>query len=100
MSESKTNIEFTGHPRQYLRICIVLSAVWLLWIYGGTALVQYLWNGSTGLLGWKPMLGALLFTAWYTRWAYRWMMRGDAQWGKGSGWVLVEKTVKLPELKS
>ena len=51
----------------------------------------------------EPVSGGLLFTLlfmlWYVRYAYRWMMRADSQWGKGSGWVLKERTVILPELK-
>jgi len=100
MSEPVMKIEFQGTPRQYLRIAILSTIIWVTWIYGGAALVQYLWSGNTGLLDWKPALGALLFGAWYARFAYRWMMRADAQWGKGSGWVLTEHTVKLPELRS
>jgi len=100
MSEVKQKIEFPGNPALYLRIAVVTSIVWAIWIYGGTAMILWLWSGKTGLLGWKPLLGTVLFTAWYARFAYRWMMRADAQWGSGSGWILVERKVKLPELKS
>jgi hypothetical protein len=100
MSEPLMKQEFPGNPRLYLRIAVFSSIFIGFWIYGGTALIQYLWNGSTTLMDWKPALGAVLFIAWYARYAYRWMMRGDAQWGSGSGWVLKECKVKLPELRS
>jgi len=92
--------EFPGNPRLYKRIAIAV-AVWLLvWLYGGLVLVQYLWNGETRFLNWKVALFAILFAAWYARYAYRWMMRADSQFGSGSGWVLKECTVKLPEPRS
>jgi len=100
MSEAHKKIEFMGNPRLYFRIAVFSAVIWWIWIYGGTALIQYLWIGKSPLLDWKPALGGVLFTAWYVRYAYRWMMRGDAQWGSGSGWDLQEVKVKLPELKS
>jgi len=99
MSESPMKREFPGNPRLYLRIAVWSTVVWGIWLYGGLALIQYLWTGTTWLMHWKPALITLLFMLWYARYSYRWMMRADSQWGKGSGWVLKERTVKLPELK-
>ena len=99
MNEAHKRREYPGNPRMYLRIVVATTVFWAIWMYGGMALVQYLWTGETWMFHWKPALVAVLFFAWYARYAYRWMMRGDAQWGKGSGWVLKERTVKLPETK-
>ena len=91
--------EFPGNPGVYRQIAIWSAIGMFLWLYGGTALVQHLWLGETWLLSWKPAVIGLAFTLWYSRMSYRWMMRLDAQFGKGSGWELHEKSVKLPELK-
>jgi hypothetical protein len=92
--------EFPGNPRLYKRIAAG-TAIWVVvWLYGGTVLVQYLWSGHSGLADWKIAVGVVLFAAWYARFAYRWMMRADSQFGSGSGWVLKEYTVKLPEQRS
>lgn len=91
--------EFPGNPRLYRRIACWTTIAMFVWLYGGFALIQYWWNGWTWLLGWKPLVFGLLFALWYGRFAYRWMMRLDGQYGRGSGWELRERTVKLPELK-
>jgi hypothetical protein len=92
--------EFPGTPRLYKRIAVSMAVGLLIWLYGGLVLVRYLWNGDTHLLSWKVALFAVLFAAWYARFAYRWMMRADGQFGSGSGWELKEYSVKLPELRS
>lgn len=92
--------EFPGNPRLYKRIARGSAIGLLVWLYGGTVLVQYLWSGQSALLDWKVAVGAVLVAAWYSRFAYRWMMRADSQFGSGSGWELKEHTVKLPELRS
>jgi len=89
--------EFPGNPRLYKRIAVGIAVGLLVWLYGGLMLIRYLWDGDTSLLDWKIALGAVVFTAWYARFAYRWMMRADSQYGSGSGWELKECTVKLPE---
>ncbi len=100
MNHPQNKVEFPGNPKLYLRIAVISSLLWVVGIYGGTALILYLSSGKTALLDWKLLLGAAIFTAWYARFAYRWMMRADAQWGSGSGWDLQEHKVKLPGLKS
>ena len=64
------------------------------------ALIKYWLHGDTWVFGWKPVLVTVLFAAWFGRTMYRWMMRLDAQYGRGSGWVLESVRVKLPELRS
>jgi hypothetical protein len=92
--------KFPGNPRVYLYIAAGTAIYFCVWLYGGFALIQYLWSGKTWLLDWKPAIGALLAVFLYARYAYRWMMRADAQWGSGSGWQLTEQRVKLPELRT
>lgn len=91
---------FSGNPRLYLRIAAISTVALVVWLYGGTVLIQYLWSGKTTLLAWKPMLAVAIFAAWYGRFAYRWMMRLDGQYGSGSGWVFNEVMVKLPEMRA
>ena len=91
--------EFPGNPGLYRRMAIWSTIGMLFWLYGGTLLLQHLWHGETSLLSWQPAVIALVFALWYSRMAYRWMMRLDARFGKGSGWQLLERSVKLPELR-
>jgi len=90
---------FPGNPKLYLRIAVLSTIALVVWLYGGTVLIQYLWSGKTTLLGWKVMLAVIVFALWYGRFAYRWMMRLDGQYGSGSGWIGNEVTVKLPEMR-
>lgn len=90
--------QFSGNPRRYLRIAIWSTVGMTIWLYGAFAGIQYFVYGVTWPLHWKPMVIVLLFAAWYARFWYRSMMRLDAQYGAGRSWLLVERTVKLPEL--
>jgi len=90
---------FPGNPKLYLRIAVLSTIALVVWLYGGTVLIQYLWSGKTSLLGWKIMLAVAVFALWYGRFAYRWMMRLDGQYGSGSGWTFSEVMVKLPEMR-
>ncbi len=90
-------MEFSGNPAKYRRIAIVSSVVLNLYLYLGMAGLQYWARGSTWLLGWKPVLGAVLFTALFARLSYRWMLRLDARFGTGRGWTLESRRLKLPE---
>ncbi|MDZ4731088.1 MAG: hypothetical protein SH820_14205 [Xanthomonadales bacterium] len=94
------NHQFPGNPSQYLKIAIVSTIAFIIWLYGGTALILWLSSGETWLLGWKVILAVIVFALWYCRYAYRWMMRLDGQYGSGSGWDLSETTVKLPEIRT
>lgn len=91
--------EFTGSPALYRKIAMAVT----LYVNGGAflvfALIKYWLHGETWVFGWKPVLITLLFTAWFGRTMYRWMMRLDARYGRGSAWVLESVRVKLPELR-
>ncbi|CAG0937943.1 hypothetical protein GPROT2_00073 [Gammaproteobacteria bacterium] len=92
-------MEFKGNPALYRRIAIAVT----LYVNGGAfiifALIKYALYGDTWVLGWKPVLITLLFSVWFGRTMYRWMMRLDARYGRGSGWLLESVRVKLPELR-
>ncbi len=91
--------EFSGNPQRYLRIAIGSTAGMLAWLYGAFVAIQYFVYDQTWALGWKPVLAVVVFGLWFARFFYRSMMRLDARYGSGSGWQLVERTVKLPELR-
>ena len=92
--------EFPGNPTFYKRFAIYSTIGLYIWLFGGLVLIQYFWAGKTWLLGWKPVIFSILFALWYGRTAYKWMMRLDAQYGKGSAWILESTQVKLPQRRS
>jgi hypothetical protein len=93
-------LRFKGSARLYLRIAVGSSVLMCLWLYGAFAAIRYLAYGETWPLGWKPAAATLAFAAWFALYFYRSMMRLDAQYGSGSGWRLVARTVKLPEQRA
>tara|TARA_R110001592_G_scaffold357416_1_gene660628 strand:+ start:211364 stop:211666 length:303 start_codon:yes stop_codon:yes gene_type:complete len=90
-------VEFSGSPKKYLRIAVGGSIVLNLYLYLGLTGVLFYCHQQTWMLGWKPVLVTILFTAAFARLAYRWIMRLDAQFGSGKGWSLESQMVKLPE---
>ena len=90
-------MEFSGTPKKYLRFAIASSLVVNLYLYFGLAAVLYLHDGATWVFSLEPTLVAVVFAVLYARIAYRWMMRLDAQYGTGKGWVLESRRLKLPE---
>ena len=90
-------MNFSGNPRVYLKLAILGSLGIVLYLYCGLAAILYFGHGKTWMFGWKPILISLVFTVWFARLYYRWVMRLDAQYGTGKGWVLPAETVKLPE---
>ncbi len=94
------NIPFSGTPARYRRIAIGTTAALVVWLYGGLSAIQYLGYGQTWIFGWRPLFATAVFSVWFPWYFYRSMMRLDARYGAGGSWELVEKTVKLPELRS
>ncbi|MCE7904105.1 MAG: hypothetical protein DYH20_16150 [Gammaproteobacteria bacterium PRO9] len=90
-------MEFSGTPRKYLRFSIIASIVFNLYLYLGLGAIEYWANGSTWVFGWKPLLITVAMTVFFARLSYRWMMRLDARYGTGRGWVLESRQLKLPE---
>ncbi len=93
-------MEFNGNPRLYLRIAVIGSIVLNAYLYFGLAAITWMRHGDTWVFGWKPTLITVLFTVWFARTAYRWIMRLDAQYGSGKGWALESRPLKLPEPRS
>ena len=91
--------DFPGNRKLYRRIANWSTVGILVWLYGGMALVQLWWSGTTWMFEWKPIVVGIVFAIWYSHMSYKWMMRLDGQFGRGSSWNLQERTVKLPELK-
>ncbi len=91
--------QFSGNPHRYRGIAIWATIALNAWLYAAFASIQYFAYGETWPLGWKPVAIVLVFTAWFARFYYRSMMRLDAQYGTGGSWQLVQRSVKLPELR-
>jgi hypothetical protein len=96
-AEKTTYLEFPGTPAAYLKIAIALSLGMNLFLYLGMVGLLYGLNDQEWILGWKPLVIAVVFSAWFARAAYRWIMRLDAQYGSGRGWKLESQMVKLPD---
>lgn len=88
---------FSGTPAKYRKITIVFPIVFNGLLYLGMIGVVYGILGQTWILGWKPAAIALAATAFYIRVAFPWIMGLDAQYGRGSGWKLDSRPIKLPE---
>ena len=96
-AEKITYKEFSGTPGAYLKIAVALSVGLNLFLYLGMVGLLYGMNDQDWILGWKPLVIAVVFAAWFARAAYRWIMRLDAQYGSGRGWILESQMVKLPD---
>jgi len=87
-------------PADYRRFAVMLSVGIHAGLYAG--MIGLLWglNDQDWILGWKPLATTLVSTAVFARLAYSWIMRLDARYGRGSGWLLRPTMVKLPELRA
>lgn len=90
---------FGGNPRLYRKASVLLSLYITVSTYAGFAGVKYLVHGETWVFGWKPVAVAVVFAVFFSRFAFRWIMRLDAQYGSGRSWRLLPAEVKLPELR-
>lgn len=84
-------------PRDYRRFTVMLAVGIHLYLYLGMIILAYLINGAEWILGWKPAVFAIISALVFSRLSFGWVMRLDAQYGRGSGWELKPVTVKLPE---
>jgi hypothetical protein len=89
---------FAWTPPRYRKLSVWLSIGIHLYLYLGMVGLIYLLHGERWILGWKPIVLTVVSTIVFARFAYTWIMRLDAQYGRGSGWTLARRTVKLPEL--
>lgn len=88
---------FSGTPRRYRTISIAMSIGIHLWLYLGMLFLHGHLGGAEWVFGWKPAAVAAASAALFARFAFRWIMRLDAQYGSGSSWSLPRRVVKLPE---
>jgi hypothetical protein len=89
---------FPYTPRDYRRIAILLAVGIHAYLYAGMVVLTFVLHGQDWILGWRPIVVTILSALLFGRFAFRWMMRLDAQYGRGSGWSLARRTVKLPEV--
>lgn len=71
-----------------------------LYLYLGMVGLLYGVHDQEWILGWKPVLVMVLFTALLIRISYPWIMNLDARYGTGSGWKLESQSIKLPERRA
>lgn len=88
---------FNGNPRRYRNVAIIMSLAIHVYLYLGMVVLTAVLNGQTWIFGSKPILVAVASALVFGRTCYSWMMRLDAQYGKGSAWKLQPRAVKLPE---
>ncbi len=96
-NENSTYPEFSGSPERYRKIAYGGAVAINLYLYLGMILIIYGLHGQDWILGWKPALIAVLFTFFFARIAFGWIMRLDAQYGSGRSWKLESQMVKMPE---
>jgi hypothetical protein len=87
---------FSGTPRQYLRIAVWGSLAFHAYLFAGYWAIKRFLAGEPWPTTIWPALAAVVSAALFARFAYRWIMRLDARYGRGSGWELQSVTVKLP----
>ncbi len=90
---------FGGTPRAYLRLSILGSFFIHAYLLGGYWLIRNLWVGQPWPETFWPPVLTLASALFFSRFAYRWIMRLDAQYGSGGGWEMETITVKLPREK-
>jgi len=93
----EAHIEFSGTPAKYKQIAVVGSFVLNTYLYLGMVGLVYGLNGNDWILGWKPILFTLVWSFLFSKIAFGWIMKLDAQVGSGKGWSLDSAPIKLPE---
>ena len=91
--------EYMGNPKLYRKLAIGMAAYISISTYLVFSSIKYFLHGETWVFGWKPIAIAVVFALFFSRMAFRWIMRLDAQYGSGSSWTLESVQVKLPELR-
>lgn len=87
---------FPGTPKIYKRIAIWGSYGFHAYLFVGYWAIKTFIAGETWPTSWVPAVVAVVSATLFAYYAYRWIMRLDAQYGRGSGWVLISTRVKLP----
>lgn len=87
---------FPGTPAIYRRIAIFGSIGIHAFLFAGYWVIQTSLAGECWPTNWWPPVLTIGSALLFARFAYRWIMRLDAQYGRGSGWELKQSLVKLP----
>lgn len=90
------NGTFSGTPALYRKFAIFGSIGVHLYLFVGFYLVKNFLAGESWPTSAVPIVAGLVSALIFAFFAFRWMMRLDARYGRGSGWDLVPTTVKLP----
>ncbi len=88
---------FSGNPGLYRKFAWGGSVLIHTYLYFGFLFLHGYLGEADWVFGWKPAALAIVSCLLFGRVAFRWIMRLDAQYGRGSGWVLASRTVKLPQ---
>ncbi len=94
--QAAIDLPFPGTPRTYLKIAIWGSLGIHAYLFFGYWGIKYFLAGETWPNGWFVPVATLISALFFIRFSYRWIMRLDAQYGRGSGWRLESTQVKLP----
>lgn len=87
---------FSGTPAIYRKIAIWGSVGLHAYLFIGYWAIKTFLAGETWPTSWLPLALAVVSAALFARFSYRWIMRLDARYGRGSGWILHSTRVKLP----
>lgn len=94
--EAKGARAFAGGPADYRKIAIWGSLGFHAYLFFGYWAIKTFLAGEVWPTSWVPPLITIVSAILFARFSYRWIMRLDAQYGRGSGWVLESTSVKLP----
>ena len=87
---------FGGTPKDYRRIALWGSLGFHAYLFAGYWAIKNFLAGESWPTSWTPALITIASALLFARFSYRWIMRLDAQYGRGSGWILNPTQVKLP----
>lgn len=88
--------EFSGTAKRYKKLSILIFIGITAYLYLGMFIINYVIRGESWIIGWKPILIAIVFALFSSRFSYKRIMGLDAQYGSGKGWELPSQMVKLP----
>ena len=90
------SLPFSGTPAKYLKICIFGSIGIHAYLFFGYWAIKTFLAHEPWPNGWLVPVLTIASAVWFAWYSYRWIMRLDAQYGRGSGWIQEPVTVKLP----
>lgn len=95
-AEAASARRFAGLPAQYRHIAVWGSIGLHGYLFAGYWAIKTFLAGEQWPTSWFPAAMTVVSALLFARFAYRWIMRLDAQYGRGSGWELKSVAVKLP----